>query len=144
MILLNFSHPLAPEQLQRIHALTGETVEDVRGEMAYFDPGRDFASQVRNLVDQLGLSPEEWRTCSLLVNPPGFPHATAVLLAEIQGRAGYLPRLLRLRAAPRRGLLQFEVAEIIILEGVRRRARIRQRRATKEEEPPGSPASASP
>ncbi len=123
MILLNFSHPLTTEQLVQVETLTGQRVAGVRGEMPQFDHEASFAEQVRRLADRVGLSPDEWQTTPLLVNPPGYAPATAALLAELHGRCGYFPTILRLRPVPGSTPLRFEVAELMNLQTMRDEAR---------------------
>ena len=126
MILLNFSHPLTAEQLAQVETLTGQRVAEVRGEMAQFDHESSFAKQARALLDRLGLSSEEWQTTALLVNPPGYAPATAALLAELHGRMGHFPAVLRLRPVEGSVPTRYEVAEIINLQAVRDAARLRR------------------
>ena len=123
MILLNFSHPLTDEQLAQVEALTGQKVTEVRGEMVQFDHGAPFGKQVRGLADRVGLSPQEWQTTPLLVNLPGYSPGAAALLAELHGRIGHFPAVLRL--SPVEGSLptRYEVAEIINLQYIRDQAR---------------------
>lgn len=126
MILLNFSHPLTPDQLAYIETLTGQPVAEVRGEMAEFDHESPFAEQVRALADRVGLSPEEWQTTPLLVVPPSLNFITAVLLAELHGRMGYFPPVVRLRPVEGSTPTRYEVAEVINLQQVRDDARTRR------------------
>jgi hypothetical protein len=126
MILLNFSHPLTADQLAQVAALTGQKVAEVRGEMPQFDHELPFAEQVRALAERVGLSPEEWQTAPLLINPPGYAPAAAALLAELHGRIGHFPAVLRL--SPVEGSIPtcYEVAEIINLQRIRDQARKRR------------------
>lgn len=123
MIILNFSHPLTSEQLTQVEALTGSAISEVRGEMAKLDNALPFGQQVRGLVDRVGLSSDEWQTVPLVVNLPGYAPAVAGLLAELHGRMGYFPAIVRVRpvegAVPRR----FEVAEVLDLQAIREVAR---------------------
>ncbi len=109
-----------------MEALTGQKVTEVRGEMPQFNHQESFAEQVRALVDGVGLSPQEWQTTPLLVNPPGFAPATAALLAEIHGRRGHFPALLRLRPVEGSTPTRYEVAEVINLQQIRDDARLRR------------------
>lgn len=131
MILLNFSHPLTPDHLAQIEALIGAAVGRVVDAPAQFDVAISFAAQVAALVDSLGLSPVEWQTAPILVNPPALNVIAVTLLAELHGRMGYFPPVVRLR--PVAGALppRFEVAEIINLQGVREQAR--QARSSQQE-----------
>jgi hypothetical protein len=126
MLLLNFSHPLTPAHLQAIAALTGQVVERVIDRPAQFDPGQPFTPQVGALVDAVGLSPAEWQTTPLLVNPPSLNVIAVTLLAELHGRMGYFPAVIRLRPVADTTPPQFEVAEIINLQAVREAARTRR------------------
>src|SRR5262249_13157074 len=94
-----------------------------------FDHGRPFAEQVRALLDGVGLSADEWQTTPLLVNLPSLAAIAAVVLAEVHGRAGYWPPVLRLRPVAGAGPPRVEVAEVIDLQGVRDEARARRRPA---------------
>jgi hypothetical protein len=126
MILLNFSHPLTEEQIKQIETITGQKVAEVRGEMAQFDHQAPFAEQVRTLADRVGLSPEEWQTTPLLVNPPGYAPATAALLAELHGRMGHFPAVLRLHPVEGSTPTRYEVSEVINLQQIREDARLRR------------------
>ena len=126
MILLNFSHPLTADHLAQVEALIGQRVAEVRGEMPQFDHRASFVEQVRALADRVGLSPEEWQTTPLLVNPPGYAPATAVLLAELHGRIGHFPAVLRLRPVEGSVPTRYEVAEVINLQQIREDARWRR------------------
>jgi hypothetical protein len=123
MIILNFSHPLTAAQLSQIESLTETKVEEVRGEMAKFDNGLPFAEQVRSLVERVGLSSEQWQGVPLLVNPPGYAPAALTLLAELHGRMGYFPAMMRLRPVAGAIPPRYEVAELLNLQGVRESAR---------------------
>jgi len=46
MIILNFSHPLTPEHLAQIEALTGQTVERVIEIPTHLDTDAPFGPQV--------------------------------------------------------------------------------------------------
>jgi hypothetical protein len=70
MILLNFAHPLTEEPLARIEALTGKQISRRVETPAQFDPQQPFTEQTAALLAQTGLTPAEWQTAPLLVNPP--------------------------------------------------------------------------
>jgi hypothetical protein len=126
MLVLNFSHPLTPQQLQRIGELSGQQVERVMDIPTQFDHEQPFAEQVRGLVDGVGLSAEQWQTTPLLVNPPALNAIAVTLLAELHGRMGYFPSVLRLRPVPDSNPPQYEVAEVINLQAIRDKARSRR------------------
>ena len=126
MLILNFSHPLTPEQVRQIETLTGQPVAEVWGEMPHFDHEAPLAEQVRALAERVGLSAEAWQTRPLVVNPPGYAPAAVALLAELHGRMGYFPAILRLRPAAGSTPTRYEVAEVINLQTVRDQARHRR------------------
>ena len=113
MILLNFSHPLTPDHLRQIEALTGEQVERVIEVDSQVDTRQPLVPQVTALADGCGLSPADWQTLPLLVNPPSLNFIAVTLLAELHGRCGYFPAHLRMRSAPGSTPPRFEVAELV-------------------------------
>ena len=123
MLLLNFSHPLTPAQIAQIEALTQQPLEKVLDFAVHFDNTEPFIPQLRALMEQIPLTPAQWQSEAILVNPPSLNFITALLLAELHGRMGYFPPIVRLR--PRAGSLppQYEVAEILNLNEIRERAR---------------------
>jgi len=120
--ILNFGHPLTSEQKKQIRALTGQRISKVLELKCQFDHQRSFVEQARELIDSLGLSRAQWQTLALLVNPPSLASIACVVLAELHGRSGHFPPIMRLRPTsdtpPR-----FEVAEIIDLHKIREEAR---------------------
>ncbi len=126
MILLNFSHPLTPDQLAQVEALTSQSIERIVDVPAQFDPGHPFGPQVVALTDDCGLTPSEWQTGSILVVPPALNFIAALLLAELHGRMGYFSPCLRMQ--PVEGVLppRYEVAEVLTLQGQRDAARPRR------------------
>ncbi len=132
MILLNFSHPLTPAHLAQVEALAGRPVERVVEVHSQIDPQQPLGPQVIALVEQAGLTPAEWQSEELLVNPPSLNFIAVALLAELHGRCGYFPAHLRLRRAGEgSGLVypgppQYEVAEVLDLQAVRDEARKRR------------------
>lgn len=120
--ILNFSHPLTPEQKKTIRTLTGQRISKVLDLKCQFDPQQPFAEQMRRLLDQLNLDYERWQSLSILINPPSFAPIACLLMAELHGRTGHFPAILRLR--PTNDVPpQFEVAEIINLQKIRDEAR---------------------
>lgn len=126
MILLNFSHPLTPDQVEQIEALTGQKVERVVEVSSQIDPQQPLVPQVVALADQAGLSPTEWQTLPLLVVPPSLNFIAVTLLAELHGRCGYFLPIVRTRPVAGSMPPRYEVAEIINLQAVRDEARKRR------------------
>lgn len=126
MLLLNFSHPFTPAQLAQLAALTGAAVERVIAVPAQFDTGQPFVPQVNAMLAQIPLTANEWQTAPLLVVPPALNFITALLLAELHGRMGYFPAIVRLRPVAEAVPPRFEVAEVINLQAVREQARMQR------------------
>src|SRR5581483_8242238 len=97
MLILNFTHPLTDEHKAHIEALASRTIEEVRMIPVQIDQEQPLEPQIRALVDAAGLASEEWQTRPLLINPPGYAPAAFVLLAELHGRIGHFPVVMRLR-----------------------------------------------
>src|SRR5579885_1501983 len=125
MLLLNFTHPLTREQCAQIEELAGMPIEEVRTIAVQIEQAEPLAPQIAGIVEAAGLSPEEWQTRSLLINPPGYAPAAFVLLAELHGRIGHFPSLIRMRPKPG-PVPAYEVAELLNLQAIRERARIRR------------------
>lgn len=122
MLILNFAHPLTPDQRAQIEALADNYIEDIRTISVQINQAEPLAPQIAAIVDAVGLSSEEWQTRPLLVNPPGFAPAAFILLAELHGRIGHFPALIRLR--PKEGAITaYEVAELLNLQAIREQAR---------------------
>ena len=56
MLIVNFSHPLTPEQIGEMAALAGAKVLDVREVEVQFDDARPFGPQAEALAARAGLS----------------------------------------------------------------------------------------
>ena len=126
MLILNFTHPLTPEQRAQIEALAQTSIEEVRTIPVQIDQAEPLEPQITTIVDAVGLSSEEWQTRPFLVNPPGYAPAAFVLLAELHGRIGHFPSLIRLRPLPGSTPTVYEVAELINLQSIREEARRRR------------------
>jgi hypothetical protein len=125
MLVINFSHPFTTEQRARIEALTGTPIEGVRFVPVEINQAEPLEPQIVAIVNSVGLSSEEWQTRQLLINPPGFAPAAFVLLAELHGRIGHFPTLIRLRPVPG-PVTSYEVSELLDLQVFREQARHRR------------------
>jgi hypothetical protein len=125
MLILNFSHPLTNEQQSQIESLANSSIEEVRNIPVQINQEELLEPQIVSIVDATGLSSEEWQTLPLLINPPGYAPAAFVLLAELHGRIGHFPSLIRLRpkSVP---VTSYEVAELLNLQTTREAARKRR------------------
>ncbi|MGB9799712.1 MAG: CRISPR-associated protein Csx15 [Thermanaerothrix sp.] len=126
MILVNFSHPLSADQLKQLQALLGASIDRVVEVHSQIEPDRPLAPQVAAMVDQAGLTLEEWQNAPIIVNPPSLNFSAVLLIAELHGRMGYFPACVRLR--PVNGAIppRFEVAEVLNLQAQRDTARRRR------------------
>ncbi len=123
MILLNFSHPLSETQLEAIKTATAQTEFDLREIKTQFDHQRPFPEQVTNLIHSLNIDTQTWQTAPILINPPSFTAIALTLFAELNGRMGYFPAIIRLKPIANSLPPQFEFAEIINLQAIRHQAR---------------------
>ena len=123
MLILNFTHPLTSEQQAQIKTLAAPiSIEEIRTIPVQLNQSEPLEPQITTMIDSVGLSSEEWQTRLLLINPPGFAPAAFVLLAELHGRVGHFPSLIRLR--PKSGpVTAYEVAELLNLQSIRETAR---------------------
>ncbi len=125
MLILNFTHPLTDEQRAQIEVLAGASVEEICTIPVQIDQAQALEALIRVIIDEMQISSQEWQTCSLLINPPGYAPAAFVLLAELHGRIGHFPALIRLRSKTG-SLPGYEVAELVNLQAVRETARKRK------------------
>ena len=126
MILLNFSHPVTDEQAAEVARLAGQAIDRVIDVETHFDHARPFAEQAAELVDRVGLAATDWGRVPVVVNPPSFAPVAAAVLAEIHGRTGHFPTIVRLRPEAGSTLTRYEVAELIDLQAARDAARGRR------------------
>ncbi|MCB0201927.1 MAG: hypothetical protein KDI03_17815 [Anaerolineae bacterium] len=123
MILLNFSHPITGAQRAQIEALTDQSIAREIAVMPQFDEQQPFTPQVEALLAQVSLTPAQWQSEPILVVLPSLNFIAAALLADLHGRMGYFPPVVRTRpvegSLPRR----YEIAEILDLQAMREAAR---------------------
>jgi len=123
VLLLNFSHPLTADQVAQVAALTGQPVAQTISLPVQFDSDAAFEPQLQALVAELPLTAEALQTEPIVVNLPSLNFIAALLLAELHGRMGYFPPIIRLRPAAGSLPPRYEVAEILNLQAVRDAAR---------------------
>ncbi len=123
MILLNFAHPITPEQQAQIQALAGQPLERLINVPVQFDHQQPYLPQLQVLIAGLELSPQEWQSAPIVVNLPSLNVIAGLLLAELHGRMGYFPPILRLKPVENALPPRYETAEILNLQAVRDAAR---------------------
>jgi hypothetical protein len=126
MLILNFTHPLTKDQQAQIENLANASIDEVRTITVQINQEEPLEPQITALVNSVGLPSEEWQTRPLLINPPGYAPAAFVLLAELHGRIGHFPSLIRLRSVADSIPTTYEVAELINLQAIREHARRRR------------------
>jgi len=123
MILLNFSHPITDMQLSQLTELMARAPTQIIDVKTHFDELLPFVPQVAAMMGEVPLTAEQWQGEPILVVLPALNFIIGVLLAELHGRMGYFPPIVRTRPIPNVLPRQFEVAEIIDLQSVRECAR---------------------
>lgn len=123
MILLNFSHPITDAQRAQIEELTRTSIAAVVTAMPQFDEQAPFIPQLDALLTEIELTPDQWQSEPILVVLPSLNFIAALLLAELHGRMGYFPPVVRTRPVADTLPRRYEVAEIMDLQRVRENAR---------------------
>ena len=93
--------------------------------VAIHDGARPLISPalVERLLDAAGLTSEQWQTTPILVVLPSLNFIAAALLAELHGRMGNFPPIVRIRPVAESLPRRYEVAEILDLQAIRDAAR---------------------
>jgi hypothetical protein len=125
LLLLNYAHPLTQAQLAQAGALANEPLE-VRDIAVQAGRARPIGEVARELADASGLSPLEWQTLEVIVNPPGLAPLALALIAELHGRSGHFPAILNIRPVAGATPVRYEVAEIVDVQALRDVARGRR------------------
>jgi hypothetical protein len=124
-LIVNLGRPITKEQQEQIGRLLDVQISEVVEPDEVpprFDDAKPYEFQIARLVSNLGLTSEEWQTLRIVVNLPGFAPAAAALVADLHGRMGHFPHLIRLQ--PSFGdRTVYEVAEIMELQRIRDTAR---------------------
>lgn len=126
MIILNFAHPLTQRQLDKIATLVGSVPDKVQDIRSQFELDQPLSQQIIHLLDNLGITAQQWQAGGWLIVLPSLNYAAAVLLAELHGRMGHFPAIVRLRPVTNALVTEYDVAEIINLEVIRAEARTRR------------------
>jgi hypothetical protein len=129
-VIINFTHPITESQMVQISNKTGIYISDVIQPVKipiHFNENISFEEQARSVIDELGITEEEWQELPILINVPGFASITAALIAEIHGRMGHFPKIIRLKRASS-DANRYEFEEIIQLQRIRDNARARRQK----------------
>lgn len=122
IMILNYAHSFSAAQLATLTSMLGEQ-PTIRPVSSQADRMRPLADVARELADAAGLSPEEWETTALVLNPPSLAPLALALVAEIHGRSGGFIAMLNIRPVPDSTPTRYEIAEIINLQRIREAAR---------------------
>jgi len=126
LYLLNFSHPVTDEQLTQIKKIIGAEQMEVVDVSTHFDNDMPFEPQLQALMAGLPISGRQLQTEQILIIPPALNFITAMVLAELHGRMGYFPPMVRIRSIANSLPPRYEVAEIVNLQRLRAEARKRR------------------
>ena len=122
ILVLNFAHPLTTQQRAQIEELSNTTIEDIITIPTLINEEEPLQPQITSLIDALDQSTPNWHKRNILINPPGYTPAAFLLLAEIHGRIGHFPTLIRMR--PKHGsVTTYEAIELLNLQTIRDAAR---------------------
>lgn len=121
MTILNLASQLSSDDVSAVAALSGRKPRRVVNVVPNFVESEPLGPQVRELLDGLGFSSADWEKQSIILNLPPDPAASALIVAEIAGRRGRTPSVIRWRTAP--GGQGREPAEVISLHEIRKEAR---------------------
>lgn len=124
-LILNFSgHPVLPGQKLSIEKFMHWTSSEVLNfPLGNVPEDNSFVPAIEKAIAEIPLSPEDWQTVPLVIIPAGYSAVWSVVLAELHGRLGYFPEVVRLRPASPPATEKFEVADIINLRDVRHSSR---------------------
>ncbi len=123
-VILNFTHPISDPDREHIRWTLNCRIEEVHNIDCSFDNAKPLAGQVRRLLDALSFTPRTWQKTPLIVNLPGLSVGAGMVLAEIHGRSGHFPTVLRLTPSEDpEGTTTYSIAEVINLQGIREQGR---------------------
>ena len=62
-----------------------------------FDHNQPYLPQLARVMENISLTAQEFQSAPILVNLPSFNAIAALVLAELHGRMGYFPPIVRLK-----------------------------------------------
>jgi hypothetical protein len=123
MILLNFGYPMSDEQREIIEGMISGVVDAVIEIPVYFDNAQLFAEQIRDLFCEGVIPLDALQSGPVLVNLPSHNVIAALLLAELHGRMGRFPTIIRFGPLEDSLPVRYAVREVVDLQRVRDSAR---------------------
>lgn len=128
MQIINFGHPLTADVLEAIAESPhlDQRVARVIDVKAQADNDSPFGPQAAALVDSLGWSGSQWQGNPFALVLPGLSALAITIVAEIHGRCGYFPAVIRLKPVAGTTPMRFAFAEFIPLARIREEARARR------------------
>jgi len=122
--VINFGHALTEEQIKELRDLGYNVGIPNLGEMVHLNDNEPLGPQVERILDSFGYSKAEWERCGTdnLFVLPTHAEIAGVFLAQLHGRMGHFPRIIR-RVRGADGA--FHVTEVIDLQNMRLQQRAR-------------------
>lgn len=120
VIVLNFSHPLTQNQRGEIAALRGVDMKqlDIREGLSrqyVYNSAEELVSAVKAQIDDAKMTTNAWQHQRILVNLPAHAAGAMIAIAEMHGRMGYFPSILRIEKVGE----AFEFTEIVRIDELR-------------------------
>ena len=122
ILVLNFARPLTAQQQTQIEELSSTTIENIINIPTLINEEERLEPQIANLIEAVDQSIHDWHKRDILVNPPGYAPAAILLLAEIHGRIGHFPTIIRMRPN-HTSITTYEIIELLNPQTIRDAAR---------------------
>ena len=110
------------QQQAQIEELSNTTIEHIITISTLINEEELLEIQITSLIEAVDLSIHDWHKRDILINPPGYTPAAILLLAEIHGRIGHFPTIIRMRPN-HTSITAYEVIELLNLQTIRDAAR---------------------
>lgn len=123
IIIVNFTHPLKEDQKRDIAFELNCIIEDEINHQIQFDLSKPFGLQATEAINHIGLRPKVWQSGNIVINLPGLSPAAAAIIAELHGRIGHFPPVIRVSPLEQPSHTVYKVAEIINLQSIREKSR---------------------
>lgn len=125
MIVLNFSHPLTEDQKREVTGLVEYPegspaamypIFEVEREIivpSQMDNGQPFIAQLYRKFSEIPLTDHEWKNADIVVVPPAYAPACAIVMVMLYEKIGDFPKVIRIRPVQGATPPRFEVAEVM-------------------------------